>query len=75
MKSFLKVFRLVIAFIFVWPIFPMAFIGLIFYYLFYLVSLLVSFSKLGKSGKDHKSMHLYQGHNYVHKYNEYKRFL
>lgn len=39
MKSFLKVFRLVIAFIFVWPIFPMAFIGLIFYYLFYLLHL------------------------------------
>ena len=39
MKSFLKVFRLVIAFIFVWPIFPMAFIGLIFYYLFYILHL------------------------------------
>ena len=31
MKSFLRLFRLIIAFVFVWPIFPMALLGLIFY--------------------------------------------
>ena len=39
MKSFLKVFRLLVAFIFVWPIFPMAFIGLLLYCLFSLLHL------------------------------------
>ena len=31
MKSFLRLFRLIIAFVFVWPIFPMALIGLVVY--------------------------------------------
>lgn len=34
MRSILRVFRLIVAFIFVWPIFPLAFIGLLFYCLF-----------------------------------------
>ena len=39
MKSFLRLFRLIIAFVFVWPIFPMALIGLIFYCLLSLIHL------------------------------------
>ena len=39
MKSFLRLFRLIIAFVFVWPIFPMALLGLIFYCLLSLIHL------------------------------------
>ena len=39
MKSFLRLFRLIIAFVFVWPIFTMALLGLIFYCLLSLIHL------------------------------------
>ena len=39
MKRFLRLFRLIIAFVFVWPIFPMALLGLIFYCLLSLIHL------------------------------------
>ena len=39
MKSVLKIFRLLVAFIFVWPIFPMALLGLVFYEVFYILHL------------------------------------
>lgn len=39
MKGFLKAFRIAVAFIFVWPIFFLAFIGLVFYYFFSILHL------------------------------------
>ncbi len=45
MKTFFKVFRILVAFIFVWPIFPLALIGLVFYEIFAILHL----KKLAKS--------------------------